>query len=82
MMIFYKHGTEARANTKDKSVWKKRFALFPVCVSMDDSGQKKYVWLGSYEVRVYQEENHGWWKEYRLPGSDTTWKVDITYHGD
>lgn len=76
-MIFFKHASEAKANTVDKVSWKRKFAIFPKCVMMNEANNTKmYVWLEFYEVRLYWEEGHGWWREYRLPEAQNFWKED------
>lgn len=76
-MIFSKCASEPETNTKDKVSWRKRFAIFPQCVAMDEaSNTETYVWLGFYEVRRYWEKDHGWWREYRLPEAQNSWRED------
>jgi hypothetical protein len=76
-MIYSREAEEAVCNTEEKAVWKRKFALLPKCVSLDTTKRMKtFVWLDYYEVRLYWVEKKGWCREYRLPGAQTSWKVD------
>lgn len=78
-MIFTKKSAEPKFLTKDKVEWKKHFAFFPVCVSVDENGLEKNVWFGFYEFRKYYEIINGScigaWEEYRLPQAKTFYRT-------
>ena len=73
-MIFNKVNKEPV--TKDRSLWKKRFAFYPVCVavSYSDEGNeiKTYLWLSIYEFREYFVSDMGTYRECRRLGSNVS----------
>jgi len=76
-MIFTKKVTAFKNPTQETAPWVRRFAFLPKCVYEDKSNNTKvYVWLNLYEVRLYLDSAHGWWREYRVPGAQNFWKED------
>lgn len=77
-MIFSKKSSSREYQTEDKKLWKKRFALFPACVYIDNTGKMYYLWMGFYETREYYErESDKWWRENRLPSSANIWREEV-----
>ena len=81
-MIFNK--VNKKPVTKDSSLWKRRFAFFPVCVavSYSDEGNeiKAYLWLSIYEFREYFVPGRNTYKEYRRLGSNTSFIECIDWY--
>lgn len=74
LMIIFGKSVNPDDNTKEKVKWRKRFALLPVIVSIDENGIAKKVLWGWYEVREYFVTGGQnifachWEREYRIPG--------------